>query len=238
MTDKELISNYEDTRQVSDELLNLAFNWEVTNTIKPAFANENISGITSKDKMFMRVLVHQKFQEIFDILKFDMKDPNIIQTPYRLAKMWVNEVMSGRFNPAPSITSFENINKYEGMCVVKAQVKSMCSHHFVPFLGTCYVGFIAEKDKKLIGLSKINRIVDWFCRRPQLQENLSDQIAKYLIEKLGVKNIAVYIKAEHFCVKWRGANDDLANMQSTVLYGVFKKAETRNEFLQYIGKDK
>lgn len=238
MTDKlslKQVQEYEKTRVVSGKLLNSAYCCRCDKEKKNA--NENIGDLSKSEKIAIRIEVQKKFEEILDLLKFDRNDPNVKETPYRIAKMWVEEVMAGRYTKAPTITSFENVNDYEGMCVVKCSIKSMCSHHFVPFIGTCWVGFIAEKDKPLIGLSKINRVVDWIARRPQLQENLTKQIADYLVQTLGVENVAVAIRAEHFCVKWRGINDDQGAMESNILYGMFKeKPEVRQEFLSTVLK--
>lgn len=229
------MQKYETTRKLTAELIEKANN-SCFNCVN-AEANQNIGELTKTQKIAMRILIQKHFDAICALLCIDDKDANVVDTPYRVAKMWVEEVMAGRFTKAPKIASFENVNNYDGMCIVKCSVKSMCSHHFVPFIGTCYVGFIAEPDKPLIGLSKINRIVDWFARRPQLQENLTKQIADYLVKTLNVENIAVAIVAEHFCVKWRGINDDQGSMESNVLYGNFKKPEIRQEFLNSIRKE-
>lgn len=173
-----------------------------------------------------------KFREIMEILGMDLEDDSLIGTPARLAKLYGKEVFSGMDEKnAPRIMVVENKFAYDQMVTVKATVNSMCEHHFLPFMGTARISYIP--NKKVIGLSKINRIVKYFSRRPQVQERLTAQIAKYLIEVLGTENVAVSITAIHTCVKVRGIEDAEAETTSTELHGIYKEdGKARQEFLK------
>ncbi len=171
-------------------------------------------------------------------LGYDLdNDPNMKDTPRRVVKMYTKEVCKGTYQSPPKITSFENQNLYDGI-VFEGNIvlKSLCSHHMAPIKGRCHVAYIP--GKRVVGLSKLNRVVDWFARRPQLQEQLTMQIHDYLKEILEDSlGIAVYIEAEHTCVSMRGIEHD-STMSTVKLSGTFldQSNKSRDEFYQMINK--
>ncbi|MBO6516992.1 MAG: GTP cyclohydrolase I FolE [Bacteroidia bacterium] len=174
-------------------------------------------------------------RSILDILGMDLTDDSISRTPHRVAKMYVNEIFSG-LNPAnkPKVTLFENKYQYSQMLVEKdIAVFSTCEHHLVPIYGKAHVAYISNGE--VIGLSKINRIVKYFCKRPQVQERLTRQIASELRETLKTEDVAVVIDAAHMCVAARGVEDVNSSTVTADLSGEFQKEATRLEFLRYIG---
>jgi GTP cyclohydrolase I len=181
-------------------------------------------------------LISNHFEEIMRILGLDLEDDSLSGTPKRVAKMYVNEVFSG-LNPEnrPSITLFDNKYNYEEMLVEKdIKVHSFCEHHFVPIIGKAHVAYISSG--KVIGLSKINRIVDYFSRRPQVQERLTVQIAEELKKLLHTEDVAVAITADHMCVIVRGIKDQDSSTYTSSFHGKFKEKEFRREFLDQIRK--
>jgi len=172
-------------------------------------------------------------------LGFDWEnDPNMCDTPKRVSKMYVNELYSGIYDPAPKITAFDNVDKYDGIIFSGAiDVKSQCSHHAIAFFGKAYVAYIP--GEKIIGLSKLNRIVDWFARRPQVQENLNMQIADYLDKTcIGNQGVAVMIECKHLCACVRGVQQD-STMITSKLTGAFKdNPAAREEFYDFISFSK
>ncbi|MBN1597958.1 MAG: GTP cyclohydrolase I FolE [Bacteroidales bacterium] len=178
------------------------------------------------------------FEKIMDALGLDITDDSLQETPNRVAKMYVNEIFSG-LNPKnkPKATLFENKYNYNQMLVEKdIKVHSYCEHHFVPILGKAHVAYIS--NGYVIGLSKINRIVDYYSRRPQLQERLTEQIAEELKNALKTEDVAVIIEAEHMCVAMRGIKDHGSSTTSSSFHGKFKDKEYRNEFFSYLNKTK
>jgi len=178
----------------------------------------------------------EAFEHVLDALVIDREtDPNSKGTAKRLAKMYFNEVMSGRYNPAPEATSFPNdgSDAYTGMLVVRSELKSMCSHHHQPVTGVAYIGIIAAT--KLIGLSKYTRIAQWCARRGTLQEELCNDIAREIQKATGSENVAVYIQATHGCCENRGIMAHSSLTQTTVLKGAFNTdAGTKKEFFDNI----
>ncbi|HWU44014.1 MAG TPA: GTP cyclohydrolase I FolE [Bdellovibrio sp.] len=179
--------------------------------------------------------ISEKFKEILTILGLDLRDDSLVETPKRIAKMYVNEVFSG-LDPHkfPKMTVIENTMKYDQMIVIQAiECLSFCEHHFLPIDGFATVAYIP--NKKVIGLSKINRVVQYFSRRPQVQERLTKQIADCLQYVLETDHIAVHIKAKHYCVMMRGIEDTHSMTATSDLRGHFKTLpETREEFLHHI----
>ena len=178
----------------------------------------------------------EAFEQVLDALVIDREtDPNSKGTAKRLAKMYFNEVMSGRYNPAPDATSFPNdgTDAYTGMLVVRSELKSMCSHHHQPVTGVAYIGIIAAT--KLIGLSKYTRIAQWCARRGTLQEELCNDIAREIQKATGSENVAVYIQATHGCCENRGIMAHSSLTQTTVLKGAFNTdSGTKKEFFDNI----
>lgn len=180
--------------------------------------------------------LNARFDAVLDSLIIDREnDPNSRGTGRRLAKMYVNEIMSGRYDPAPDATAFPNDSedRYEGMLVVRSELKSMCSHHHQPVTGIAYIGVIAAK--KLIGLSKYTRIAQWCARRGTLQEELCNDIAKEIIKATDSEDVAVYVQATHGCCENRGIMAKSSLTQTTVLKGAFyNDAGTKKEFFDNI----
>jgi len=176
------------------------------------------------------------FERVLDTLLIDREtDPNSKGTARRLAKMYYNEIMAGRYEPAPDATAFPNdsADRYEGMLVVRSELRSMCSHHHQPVAGVAYIGIIAAE--KLIGLSKYTRIAQWCARRGTLQEELANDIAREIQRATGAKDLGVYIQAQHGCCENRGIMAHSSLTQTTVLKGAFKDdSGTKKEFFDNI----
>jgi GTP cyclohydrolase I len=176
------------------------------------------------------------FERVLDTLLIDREtDPNSKGTARRLAKMYYNEIMAGRYDPAPDATAFPNdsADRYEGMLVVRSELRSMCSHHHQPVAGVAYIGIIAAE--KLIGLSKYTRIAQWCARRGTLQEELANDIAREIQRATGAKDLGVYIQAQHGCCENRGIMAHSSLTQTTVLKGAFKDdVGTKKEFFDNI----
>ena len=178
----------------------------------------------------------EAFETVLDRLLIDREnDPNSKGTAKRLAKMYFNEIMAGRYDPAPDATAFPNdsADRYEGMLVVRSELRSMCSHHHQPVSGVAYIGIIAAQ--KLIGLSKYTRIAQWCARRGTLQEELCNDIAREIQKATGATDLGVYIQATHGCCENRGIMAHSSLTQTTVLKGAFKDdMGTKKEFFDNI----
>ena len=176
------------------------------------------------------------FESVLDKLLIDREtDPNSKGTARRLAKMYFNEIMAGRYEQAPDATAFPNDSpdRYEGMLVVRSELRSMCSHHHQPVAGVAYIGIIAAE--KLIGLSKYTRIAQWCARRGTLQEELCNDIAREIQKATGATDLGVYIQATHGCCENRGIMAHSSLTQTTVLTGSFKTDQsTKKEFFDNI----
>lgn len=189
-----------------------------------------ISDLTSEEKVEK---IQNHFTEILKTLGLDLSDDSLRDTPKRIAKMYVNEVFSGLdVKNFPKITVIENTMDYDQMvCVQDIEVVSMCEHHFQPIDGFATVAYIPKS--KVIGLSKINRIVEYFSKRPQVQERLTKQVADCLQYILETEDVAVHINAKHYCVIARGVQDTHSTTTTSDLRGCFKNLpETRSEFLK------
>ncbi len=179
-------------------------------------------------------LIESHFEQILNILGLDLTDDSLKDTAGRVAKMYVKEIFSG-LNPnnKPGITLFENKYNYNQMLVEKdISVFSNCEHHLVPIYGKAHVAYISSG--KVIGLSKLNRIVQYYAKRPQVQERLTVQIAQELKQVLDTEDIAVLIDAKHMCVSMRGVEDHASSTVTSFYGGRFKNDDTRREFLAYI----
>lgn len=200
------------------------------------FANSSIH-LTDSEKSEMIEAAAFHYGKYMDALKIDWRnDPNSSDTPMRVAKAFVNDIASGCYSQAPSITAFDNIEEYDGIVFQGAiDVKSICSHHHLPFVGKAYVAYIPSASGKVIGLSKLNRVVEYFSRRPQVQENLTNQIHDYLNEVcVGNLGVAVQIGASHQCACLRGVKHD-SMMWTSKLSGAFKvDPATRQEYQDFI----
>ena len=188
------------------------------------WAGDNISEVLQKgDKEELIEELTLKFEDVLDSLVIDRHtDPNSMDTGRRLAKMYVNELMAGRYDPMPNATAFPNDPKdgYDGMLVVRSELTSVCSHHHQPVKGVAYIGIIAAD--KLIGLSKYTRIAQWCARRGTLQEELAMDIVREIKAATNSKDVACYIQATHGCCENRGIMAHSSLTQTTVLEGVFK----------------
>ena len=201
------------------------------------WAGDNISEyIESNERDELINELHKKFDAVLDSLVIDREnDPNSHDTGKRLAKMYVNELMRGRYYPAPDATSFPNEmeDRYEGMLVVRSELRSVCSHHHQPVSGVAYIGIIAAD--RLIGLSKYTRIAQWCSRRGTLQEELCNDIAKEIMKATGSADVGVYIEAQHGCCLNRGIMAHSSLTQTTVLKGAFiNDPSTKKEFFDNI----
>ena len=204
---------------------------------KRFWAGDNISDYLhegDKDKLIDEATL--AFEVVLDRLLIDREnDPNSKGTARRLAKMYFNEVMEGRYVPAPDATAFPNdsADRYEGMLVVRSELRSMCSHHHQPVSGVAYIGIIAAN--KLIGLSKYTRIAQWCARRGTLQEELCNDIAREISKATESENVAVYVQAVHGCCENRGIMAHSSLTQTTVLKGAFQTDQgTKKEFFDNI----
>ena len=201
------------------------------------WAGDNISHVLQEgDKQELIDELTPKFEAVLDSLIIDREnDPNSMDTGRRLAKMYINELMQGRYDPMPNATAFPNHieNGYEGMLVVRSELRSVCSHHHQPVVGVAYIGIIAAD--KLIGLSKYTRIAQWCARRGTLQEELNNVIADEIQKATGTKNVGVYIQATHGCCENRGIKAHSSLTQTTVLRGAFNEDPgTKKEFMDNI----
>ena len=178
--------------------------------------------------------IEAHFRAIMDIMGLDLSDDSLNGTPRRVAKMYVKEIFSG-LNPAnkPSITLFDNKYKYNQMLVEKdISFYSNCEHHFVPIFGKAHVAYISSG--KVIGLSKLNRLVQYFAKRPQVQERLTVQIGKELQKAMNTEDVAVLLDAKHMCVASRGVNDVTSSTITSFYGGKFKEEKIKEEFLKYL----
>lgn len=204
---------------------------------KRYWAGDNISDyIAPSDRQHLIDEATEAFELVLDRLLIDREtDPNSQGTARRLAKMYFNEIMAGRYEPAPDATAFPNdsADRYEGMLVVRSELRSMCSHHHQPVVGVAYIGIIAAS--KLIGLSKYTRIAQWCARRGTLQEELANNIAREIARATGAKDVAVHVGAEHGCCTNRGIMATSSLTQTTVLSGSFQHdPATKKEFFDNI----
>lgn len=176
--------------------------------------------------------IADKFKDIMVLLGLDLNDDSLSGTPLRVAKMYVNEAFSG-LNPLnkPEIRLFDNKYEYKEMLIEKnIKVHSHCEHHFVPIIGKCHVAYFPGDT--VVGLSKLNRIVRHYAKRPQVQERLTRQIAEALMEGLQTQHVAVYLEADHMCVKTRGVEDDQSSTVTMAFHGNFSNDDVKRSFLE------
>jgi GTP cyclohydrolase I len=204
---------------------------------KRFWAGDNISDyLHDGDRERLIDEAAEAFETVLDRLLIDREtDPNSKGTARRLAKMYFNEIMAGRYEPEPDATAFPNdsADRYEGMLVVRSELRSMCSHHHQPVSGVAYIGIIAAQ--KLIGLSKYTRIAQWCARRGTLQEELANDIAREIMRATDARDVGVYIQAVHGCCENRGIMAHSSLTQTTVLKGAFNTDQsTKKEFFDNI----
>jgi GTP cyclohydrolase I len=236
MTEPVSVDNI-DTKDYEEGYLGDAIRFAMKRDGKRFWAGDNISDYLfegDKERLIDEATV--AFERVLDTLLIDREnDPNSQGTARRLAKMYFNEIMSGRYEASPNATAFPNDTdgKYDGMLVVRSELKSMCSHHHQPVTGVAYIGIIA--GPKLIGLSKYTRIAQWCARRGTLQEELCMDIAREIEFATGSSDVAVYIQATHGCCENRGIMAHSSLTQTTVLRGAFKTDQSvKKEFFDNI----
>jgi GTP cyclohydrolase I len=192
------------------------------------------NGVDRKDKI---EIIEKNFTEIMKAMGLDLSDDSLMDTPKRVAKMYVNEIFWGLdYDAFPKCTTVDNKMKYDEMVVERnVNVQSNCEHHFVIIDGLATVGYIPHE--KVLGLSKINRIVEYFSKRPQIQERLTEQVFHALSYILETENVAVVIDAQHYCVKSRGVEDVGSSTVTSKLGGCFKnESAVRAEFMNIVNK--
>jgi GTP cyclohydrolase I len=202
------------------------------------YANSSIPR-TKEEKQAMIIAAASHYGAYMTALGIDWKnDPNSSDTPMRVAKAFVNDLAQGCYEDAPKITAFDNLDKYDGIVFQgNIDVKSFCSHHHLPFIGYAHVAYIPSEDGKVIGLSKLNRIVEYFARRPQVQENLTMQIHEYINAVCeGNKGVAVMVAANHMCACVRGVRHDSTMMTSKMSGAFLNDPAARNEFYRFVDK--
>ena len=180
-----------------------------------------------------------KLQGVLESLVIDTQsDHNTRGTAYRVAKMYVNEVFTGRYTPQPNLTKFPNITRLNELMIIgPIAVKSACSHHLCPIMGRVWIGVLPDKQTALIGLSKYARITEWIMCRPQIQEEAVVELANMLEEKMKPTGLALVMEADHFCMQWRGVKDLNSKMVNSVMRGSFlRDANLRREFLALMDK--
>lgn len=189
---------------------------------KPFHSNDNIAEFTNEIEVNQLVNeVAEKFQDVLKSLVIDVdNDHNTKETAKRVAKMYIKEIFGGRYTSPPDITAFPNLGYKSLYTTGPISVRSTCAHHMMPIVGSCWVGIVPET--KVIGLSKFNRIVHHICERPQIQEELTLQIANALREYAETGNIAVVVKAEHFCMSHRGVKEHESDMSTAIMLGAFE----------------
>ena len=189
--------------------------------------------LTNKEKIDA---IANHFSSIMKILDLDLNDDSLKDTPRRVAKMYVEEIFEGLDDSKiPNIKKFENSFDYKGIILEKnISLFSLCEHHFVPIIGKAHIGYFA--NKKIVGLSKLNRIVNFFSKKPQVQEKLTVQIVDFLKKELETEDVACIIDAQHLCVSMRGIKDVLSTTTTAEYDGKFSDSKIKTELLQLIGK--
>jgi GTP cyclohydrolase I len=198
--------------------------------------NCSLGEIGEKGREEMAARAAEKLKELFDILQIDHRnDHNTRETPQRVARMLVEDLLVGRFTEPPRITEFDNANRYEQMIVTgPIEVRSTCAHHMMPIYGSAWIGVLPSSDGKIVGLSKYDRIVEYFCRRMQIQEELVQQIGEYIVDKTSPRGLAVRVSAVHMCKTHRGVRaSHHGKMVNAFYYGEMQTDPAlRSEFLE------
>ncbi|MEN9459366.1 MAG: cyclohydrolase [Bacteroidota bacterium] len=204
------------------------------NHISTSVDTPMVPGAFDKSDEEKIAIIQDHFKAIMETLGLDLSDDSLKGTPKRVAKMYVKEIFSG-LNPVnkPSVALFDNKYKYNEMLVEKnISFYSNCEHHFVPIIGKAHLAYIS--NGRVIGLSKLNRLVEFYAKRPQVQERLTMQIAKELQKELGTEDVAIVIDAKHLCVASRGVEDDTSSTITSFYGGKFKDEKRKEEFLRYL----
>ncbi len=201
-------------------------------------ANDNIAGYVREGELLeLRAEVQAKMQDVLQALVIDTdSDHNTNETAKRVAKMFIEEVFSGRYHAMPAVTEFPNAERLNELMIVgPITVRSACSHHLCPILGKVWIGLLPNEHSNLIGLSKYSRICDWIMSRPQIQEEAVTMLANELQQRVRPDGLAIVMEADHFCMHWRGVKDSQSAMTNSVMRGAFlKDANLRREFLSLL----
>lgn len=199
-------------------------------------ANDNVAEFIEDGEIkLLTAEVQQKVKELMEVLLIDVdNDHNSKDTPKRIAKMYVQEVFNGRYSPVPKTTDFPNTKSLDEMYILgPISIKSACSHHFVPILGSAWIGILPSD--RIIGISKFNRLIDWIMSRPHIQEESAIMLADLIEEKIKPKGLALLVKGQHYCMKWRGVKDPKTVMTNVIMRGEFKNSrELKQEFYDLI----
>ncbi|QIL45532.1 GTP cyclohydrolase I [Acidovorax sp. HDW3] len=201
-------------------------------------ANDNIADFIQPGELqALREEVQARMQEVLHALVIDTEnDHNTADTARRVAKMFVSEVFKGRYEPAPTVTAFPNVQQLNELMVVgPISVRSACSHHLCPIMGRVWIGVLPSAQSDLIGLSKFARLVDWVMNRPQIQEEAIVMLADELERRVHPDGLAIVMEASHLCMSWRGVKENDALMRSSVMRGSFLRNDSlRREFLSLL----
>ena len=217
--------------------------WRVVSAGRRLHANDNIAEFVRAGELEeLKAEVQAKMQEVLHALVIDTEhDHNTRDTARRVAKMYVDEVFGGRYEPMPKVTEFPNAEQLNELMIVgPITVRSACSHHLCPIFGRLWIGILPNEHSNLIGLSKYARVADWIMSRPQIQEEAVTMLANELQQRVRPDGLAIVMEADHFCMHWRGVKDSDSAMVNSVMRGAFlKDANLRREFLALLArKDK
>jgi GTP cyclohydrolase I len=204
------------------------------------FCNDSISDhLLPGEVDLLQQEVAENMKKVLESLVIDIEnDHNTNDTANRVAKMFMREIFSGRYEEAPSITSFPNITNYDQIYVTgPITIRSMCAHHMMPIAGKAYIGIYP--GQKVIGLSKFNRLADWIASRPQIQEEMTQQLADIIEQETGARGVAVVVQAEHFCMTHRGVKEHDSDMTTAVMRGMFIEDKSlKKEFYDLMARMK
>lgn len=212
--------------------------WRLLEAGQRYHANDNIAAFVRAGELEeLKAEVRNKLQEVLQALVIDTdSDHNTNETAKRVAKMYVEEVFRGRYQPMPAVTEFPNVERLNELMIVgPITVRSACSHHMCPIFGKVWIGILPNEHSNLIGLSKYARITDWVMSRPQIQEEAVTMLANELQDRVRPDGLAIVMEADHFCMHWRGVKDTDSAMVNSVMRGSFlKDANLRREFLSLL----
>ncbi len=214
--------------------------WRLVSADARWHANDNIAAFVREGELEeLKAEVQAKMHEVLKALVIDTdSDHNTNETAKRVAKMYVDEVFRGRYQPMPSVTEFPNVERLNELMIVgPITVRSACSHHMCPIFGKVWIGILPNEHSNLIGLSKYARIADWVMSRPQIQEEAVTMLANELQQRVRPDGLALVMEADHFCMHWRGVKDTDSAMVNSVMRGAFlKDANLRREFLSLLSR--
>jgi len=210
----------------------------LTEASRRFYANDSIADFIEPGELeALQREVQSKLQQVLETLVIDTRrDHNTQGTAGRVARMFITEVFRGRYSPMPSVTEFPNVEGLNELMIVgPVTVRSACSHHLCPIIGKLWVGVMPNEHSALIGLSKYTRLVEWVMARPQIQEEAVIQLADLLQEKMRPDGLAIVLRADHYCMQWRGVKDMDSKMVNSVMRGSFlKNPDLRREFLSLL----